>query len=189
MIEEERGEKPERYSKDILRRQLLGEIAKQVGTRYKESKDIKEGRRFIIPRSKMMEGISEEELQFFINKIEVYAGKQLSKNELQSVNEQVSGIIKNRDTRASLIVAAMEKMPDQDEAVEKLTQIMSDPDKLESIFMMDQMGLMDKFIRMSPERREKSFGIINETLASRIRKPGENLPKEPEKREGPSLDD
>ena len=181
LLEEQNEEKPDRYNVGILRNQLLSEIAKQVGTRFRDSKEIRENRRFIIPRSKMMEEISEEEKEYFIDKIGIYAGKQLSKKELKSINEQISGKISSKGTRASLIVAALDKMPDQDEAVEHITEIMSDPEKLSTVLLMQDMGLMDLYIRMSPERREKSFKIIKDTLASRIRTPGEKVTREPKK--------
>ena len=166
-IELERGEKPGRFNKEILRKQILDEIGKAIGTHYKNNRE--PGKRFIVPRSKMMETLSEDEMKGFLHTISIYSEKELTKKDVRQITEQVQGRITNNGTRASLIVAAMEKMQDKDESVKRVTDIMTDPTKLETLFLMEELGLLDRFVAMSPERRQKSLGIIAETLASRTR--------------------
>lgn len=173
LLEHIGGKKPDRFDKSLLRKQILDEIGKSVGTKYKEEKD--SGKRFIVPRSKMMESLSEEEIKDFLHTISIYSSKDLSKKDTKSIVEQIRGKITNNTTRASLIVAAMDGIEDKDEGVKKVTELMADPAKLDSIFLMDEVGLLDIFASMSLERRKKAITIIKDTITSRAKQAQENL--------------
>lgn len=166
-LENESGKKSDRYQRTELLKQILGEVGKNVAARYTESKD--STKRFIVPRSKTMENLTTDEADAFVRSVEIYSRKKLTKKEIKSIVEQMRGVIRNDNTRAMLIVNAMGNLPDKDESVEKLTTIMSSEQKIRTIFMMEEIGLLDRFEKMSPEKREKALQIIAETLYARTK--------------------
>lgn len=191
---EKDGKKPDRFSRSDLLKQILGEVGKHVAERYRDSKD--STKRFVIPRSKTMERLTPDEVDAFVRSIEVYSRKKLSKKDLKSITEQIKGVIRNDSTRAMLIVNAMENMPDKDESVEKLTSIMSSEQKIKTIFIMEEMGLLDRFERMAPDKREKALQIIAETLYAKTKNlaPEQQQPEPPKTltktmKPAPNMDD
>lgn len=198
---EKDGKKPDdRFSRSEFLKQILSEVGKNVGERYRESKD--STKRFVIPRSKTMERLTPDEMEAFIRSIEIYSRKKLTKKDLRSISEQIKGVIRNDNTRAMLIVNAMEKMPDKDESVEKLTSIMSSEQKIRTIFIMEEMGLLDRFEKMAPDKREKALQIIAETLYAKTKAASQAQqqqqpktltktlkPETPPKKTSPNMDD
>lgn len=169
------GEKPDRYRRTDLLKQILSEIGKNVGTKYRESKE--STKRFIIPRSKTMQNLAPAEAEEFIRSIQVYSRKTLTKKDLKSITEQMKGIIRNDTTRAMLIVNAMQNMPNIDESVETLTNILSSEQKIRIVFIMEEMGLLDRFEKMSPDTREKALQIIAETLCAKTKSSNQSKSK------------
>lgn len=167
-LEDEQGKKDGRFRRTDLMQQILSEVGKIVGTRYNETRE-GSSKRFIIPRSKTMQNLTPDEVQEFVRSIEIYSRKTLTKKDLKSIYEQIQGVIKNDNTRAMLIVNALSNLPDKDESVGRVTDIMSSEQKIRTILMMEEIGLLDRFEKMSPDKKEKALQIIAETLYARTK--------------------
>ena len=82
-IEEEQQSKKGRFIKEEFETQLYKELGKQIGIRYEETGA------FIIPQSNNIKKMNEEQKNRFINAIQIYSRKQLTKDEIIDIDEQI----------------------------------------------------------------------------------------------------
>ena len=188
-IEEERGAKPGRFDKSVLRKQFLKEMGKIIGERYHTTKS------YVVPRSERMKTISDEEEKVLLDAMQWSSGQEFTKKERRYVNEQIRGIIRNDNMRAMLIVDALKEMTDIDDGVERVTNILTNKANVEVLLAMEENGLLKRLASLSPERRVQALEIIETAFSKRtkeheakevgphlVKKMPENPPKAPEER-------
>jgi hypothetical protein len=163
LIEEQRGPKPGRYRKDEVRRKFLEEMAKTIGRRYKST------RAYVIPRSDQMKAISEEEEKYFTDKIQHYSESEFTKKERRYVTEQIRGVIRSDHTRAMLIIDAIKEMPDIDDGVERVTNLLTNKATIEVLLAMEENGLLKRLTLLPPEKRIQALDMIESAFSKRTK--------------------
>lgn len=162
-IEENEGDKEGRFSKKELKKQILIEMGKNISYKYDETGV------FIIPQSENMKGIDKEEEETFIKSIQTYSRKQLSKQEIIDIDEQIRGDSNNVQIKENMLINSIKNIPEKNkrESIDILSKIVSNSDELETISMLEDSGMIDKLNKMSKEKREKTIEIIENTLDNR----------------------
>lgn len=174
-IEQERGIKEDRFDKSMLRKQILSEIAKDVGYKYQ-----KDDRAFIVPQSENMRKISNEEEQLFIKEVQTAYKHELDENQIMELKEEIRGIIKNKQAKEAMIIDKIKELKNEEKVVDLMLKVLSDEDKIKSIGMMNDSGLLDTFNNIPTETRRKTIEAINTTIIERntINNQKENLDTE-----------
>lgn len=162
-IEEEQQSKKGRFIKEEFETQLYKELGKQIGIRYEETGA------FIIPQSNNIKKMNEEQRNRFINAIQIYSRKQLTKDEIIDIDEQIRGVSENSQIKESTIIKTIKELPkeEKNEKIDMITDILQNPKIYETIKQMQESGLLDKIESMPTEKREKTINIINSTVEKR----------------------
>lgn len=162
-IEENKHPKKGRFSKEEFETQLYKELGKQIGIRYEDTEV------FIIPQSDNIKKMDEEQKNKFIKSIQTYSRKQLTKDEIIDIDEQIRGVSKNSQIKESAIIKAIKELPKQgkNDKIDMLTEILKNPKMFETIKQMQESGLLEKIESMPTEKRKKTIGIINSTVEKR----------------------
>ncbi len=162
-IEEEQQSKKGRFIKEEFETQLYKELGKQIGIRYEETGA------FIIPQSNNIKKMNEEQKNRFINAIQIYSRKQLTKDEIIDIDEQIRGVSENSQIKESTIIKTIKELPkeEKNEKIDMITDILQNPKIYETIKQMQESGLLDKIESMPTEKREKTINIINSTVEKR----------------------
>lgn len=162
-IEENKHPKKGRFSKEEFETQLYKELGKQIGIRYEDTEV------FIIPQSDNIKKMDEEQKNKFIKSIQTYSRKQLTKDEIIDIDEQIRGVSKNSQIKESTIIKAIKELPKQgkNDKIDMLTEILKNPKMFETIKQMQESGLLEKIESMPTEKRKKTIGIINSTVEKR----------------------
>ena len=163
-IEEARGKKIGRFDKKELKKQILIEMGKNVAYKYEESGV------FIIPQSENMKNINKEEEETFIKSIQTYSRKQLSKQEVIDIDEQVRGNFNNVQIKESMLINVIKSFPEKNKNrnIDILTKIASsDEQKIEILAMMEESGLIDKLNELPEDKRKKTIEIMGSVIDKR----------------------
>lgn len=162
-IEEEQQSKKGRFIKEEFETQLYKELGKQIGIRYEETGA------FIIPQSNNIKKMNEEQKNRFINAIQIYSRKQLTKDEIIDIDEQIRGVSENSQIKESTIIKTIKELPkeEKNEKIDMITDILQNPKIYETIKQMQESGLLDKIESMPTDKREKTIGIINSAVEKR----------------------
>lgn len=162
-IEENKHPKKGRFSKEEFETQLYKELGKQIGIRYEDTEV------FIIPQSDNIKKMDEEQKNKFIKSIQTYSRKQLTRDEIIDIDEQIRGVSKNSQIKESTIIKAIKELPKQgkNDKIDMLTEILKNPKMFETIKQMQESGLLEKIESMPTEKRKKTIGIINSTVEKR----------------------
>lgn len=168
-IEKDRGEKENRFNKSTLRKQILVEIAKDVGYKYQ-----KDDRAFIVPQSENMRNISEEEEKVFINGVQTAYKHELNEDQVLELKEEIRGIIKNKQAKEAMIIDMIKDLQNEEKAIDLMLIILGDEDKLRSIGMMNDSGLLNTFNEIPVEKRRRTIETINTTITEKLQKKKEN---------------
>lgn len=162
-IEDNEGKKEGRFNKKGLKEQILVEMGKNIAYKYDETGV------YIIPQSKNMKAIDNEEEEKFIKAIQTYSRKQLSKQEIIDIDEQIRGKSNNVQIKENMLLNLIKKIPVEDKlkSIDVLSEIISDKEKIDTIFMLEESGIIDKLNKMSKEKREKVIEVIENTLENR----------------------
>lgn len=107
-IEEEQQSKKGRFIKEEFETQLYKELGKQIGIRYEETGA------FIIPQSNNIKKMNEEQKNRFINAIQIYSRKQLTKDEIIDIDEQIRGVSENSQIKESTIIKTIKELPKEE---------------------------------------------------------------------------
>lgn len=161
-IEQERGVKEDRFDKSMLRKQILSEIAKDVGYKYQ-----KDDRAFIVPQSENMRKISNEEEQLFIKEVQTAYKHELDENQIMELKEEIRGIIKNKQAKEAMIIDKIKDLKNEEKVVDLMLEVLGDEDKIRTIGMMNESGLLDTFNQIPTETRRKTIEAINTTIIER----------------------
>lgn len=159
-IEENQKKKEGRFNKKELKEQILVEMGKDIAYKYGETGV------FIIPQSENMKKIDREEEEKFIKSIQTYSRKQLSKQEILDIDEQIKGNSNNIQIKENVLINSIKKIPERDKnrSIDILVDIASNKEVLETLSMMKEKGLIDKLNKIPKEKRKKVIGIMEETI-------------------------
>lgn len=159
-IEENQKKKEGRFNKKELKEQILVEMGKDIAYKYDETGV------FIIPQSENMKKIDREEEEKFIKSIQTYSRKQLSKQEILDIDEQIKGNSNNIQIKENILINSIKKIPERDKnkSIDILVDIASNKEVLETLSMMKEKGLIDKLNKIPKEKRKKVIGIMEESI-------------------------
>lgn len=162
-IEENRQKKEGRFNKKGLKKQILVEMAKNIAYKYDETGI------FIIPQSKNMKEIYKDEEEAFIKAIQTYSRKQLSKQEVIEIDEQIRGNSNNVQIKENLLINLIKKIPEKDKnkMIDTISKILSNNENLETISMMQEEGFIDKLNIIPSEKRKKTIEIMGKVVSKR----------------------
>ena len=172
-IEDSNQPKEGRFKKQELKIQILIELAKKIAIKYEESGI------FVIPQSDNMKKINEEEEKNFIRAIQTYSRKDLSRQEVVDIDEQVRGKSDNIQLKEDAIVGLLKKIPEQNKkrSMNSLINILKNRKSLETLSMLEENGLIQKLNELPEEKRNKTIETIKNTMSKRKYNVAEKIPK------------
>ena len=173
-IEEERQPKKGRFNKEEFETQLYKELGKQIGIKYEDTGV------FIIPQSKNIKKMDEEQKTKFIKSIQTYARRPLTKEEIIDIDEQIRGVSENSQIKESTIIKAIKELPkdSKNDKIDMLTEILQNPKMYETIKQLQESGLLNELEKLPKEKREKTMKVVNSTINKREKyKVAKNTPQ------------
>ncbi len=172
-IEDSNQPKEGRFKKQELKIQILIELAKKIAIKYEESGI------FVIPQSDNMKKINEEEEKNFIRAIQTYSRKDLSRQEIVDIDEQVRGKSDNIQLKEDAIIGLLKKIPEQNKkrSMNSLINILKNRKSLETLSMLEENGLIQKLNELPEEKRNKTIETIKNTMRKRKYNVAEKAPK------------
>ena len=172
-IEDSNQPKEGRFKKQELKIQILIVLAKKIAKKYEESGI------FVIPQSDNMKKINEEEEKNFIRAIQTYSRKDLSRQEVVDIDEQVRGKSDNIQLKEDAIVGLLKKIPEQNKkrSMNSLINILKNRKSLETLSMPEENGLIQKLNELPEEKRNKTIETIKNTMSKRKYNVAEKIPK------------
>lgn len=173
-IEEERQPKKGRFSKEEFETQLYKELGKQIGIKYEDTGV------FIIPQSKNIKKMDEEQKTKFIKSIQTYARRPLTKEEIIDIDEQIRGVSENSQIKESTIIKTIKELPkdSKNDKIDMLTEILQNPKMYETIKQLQESGLLKELEKLPKEKREKTMKVVNSTINKREKyKVAKNTPQ------------
>lgn len=173
-IEEGRQPKKGRFSKEEFETQLYKELGKQIGIKYEDTGV------FIIPQSKNIKKMDEEQKTKFIKSIQTYARRPLTKEEIIDIDEQIRGVSENSQIKESTIIKAIKELPkdSKNDKIDMLTEILQNPKMYETIKQLQESGLLNELEKLPKEKREKTMKVVNSTINKREKyKVAKNTPQ------------
>ena len=187
-IEEKEGKKEGRFDKKELKKQILIEMGKNIAYKYDEAGV------FIIPQSKNMIDIDKDEEETFIKSIQTYSRKQLTKQEVIDIDEQIRGNSNNVQIKENRLINLIKNIPEKDKSrnIDILVDIVSNNEELKTLSIMEESGLIDKLNELPEDKRKKTIEIIgmaiekrnNITVVKPPRIPKQQLKIHPKEQEG-----
>lgn len=163
-IEEDQGNKEGRFDKKGLKKQILIEMGKNIADKYDETGV------FIIPQSENMKDIDKEEEEAFIKSIQTYSRKQLSKQEIIDIDEQIKGNSNNIQIKENMLIDLIKNIPEEvkSKSIDLLAKIASSNEQeLETLSMMEESGLIDKLNELPENKRKKTIEIMESAIGKR----------------------
>ena len=134
---------------------------------------------FIIPQSKNMKTIDKEEEESFIKAIQTYSRKQLTKQEIIDIDEQIRGNSNNVQIKENMLINEIKKIPENNKgrSIDFLIKILGDEETQKTLLILDESGLIEKLNEISEEKRTKTINLIGEVLEKRKYTIAEASPK------------
>ena len=162
-IEEERQSKEGRFKKEEFETQLYRELGKQIGIRYEDTGV------FIVPQSDNIRKMNEEQKNKFIKSIQTYSRKQLTKDEIIDIDEQIRGVSENSQIKENEIIKTIKELPKEDKnyKLDMITEILQNSKMYETIKQLQESGLLEKIEDMSTEKRKETINIVNNAVKNR----------------------
>ena len=173
-IEEERQTKKGRFKKEEFETQLYKELGKQIGIKYEDTGV------FIIPQSKNIKKMDEEQKTKFIKSIQTYARRPLTKEEIIDIDEQIRGVSENSQIKESTIIKKIKELPKdgKNDKIDMLTEILQNPKMYETIKQLQESGLLNELEKLPKEKRGKTIEAVNSTINKREKyKVAKNTPQ------------
>ena len=162
--EGKKKKKVSKFSKKEFRLILVGDMGKWIGGTYKSSDDS-----IAIPEPEQMKKLTKEEKNELIKQIQIGAGRKFGKREIENIKEQINANMD--DEKGHLLIEALQssgvKEDKIDELVKKLVKLLSNPEELETILMMQKKGLISEISSYSREDRSGVIETFAGTLANR----------------------
>ena len=162
-IEEERQPKEGRFKKEEFETQLYRELGKQIGIRYEDTGV------FIVPQSDNIRNMNEEQKNKFIKSIQTYSRKQLTKDEIIDIDEQIRGVSENSQIKENSIIKTIKELPKdgKNDKIDMLTEILKNPKMYETIKQLQESGLLEKIEDMPTQKRKETINIVNNAVKNR----------------------
>lgn len=173
-IEEERQSKKGRFKKEEFETQLYKELGKQIGIKYEDTGV------FIIPQSKNIKKMDEEQKTKFIKSIQIYARRPLTKEEIIDIDEQIRGVSENSQIKENTIIKKIKELPKdgKNDKIDMLTEILQNPKMYETIKQLQESGLLNELEKLPKEKRGKTIEAVNRTINKREKyKVAKNTPQ------------
>ena len=173
-IEEERQPKKGRFKEEEFETQLYKELGKQIGIKYEDTGV------FIIPQSKNIKKMDEEQKTKFIKSIQTYARRTLTKEEIIDIDEQIRGVSENSQIKESTIIKKIRELPKdgKNDKIDMLTEILQNPKMYETIKQLQESGLLNELEKLPKEKRGKTIEAVNSTINKREKyKVAKNTPQ------------
>lgn len=162
-LEEERQTKERRFKKEEFETQLYKELGKQIGIRYEDTGV------FIVPQSDNIKKMDEEQKNKFIKSIQTYSRKQLNKDEIIDIDEQIRGVSENSQIKEGTIIKTIKALPKdgKNDKIDMLTEILKNQKMYETIQQLQESGLLEKIENMPTEKRKETINIVNKAVGKR----------------------
>lgn len=157
------------YKEEVCRRELLEAIADRVATEFSNDSF----KKIRIPQSKQMQNISEEEEQYFLEKIkqrvEKLNGTINPLTELD-IKEQIRGNIKTAE-QVGEYVAKIDQLPEGKKAtfIQQGKEIMSNKDLLEISYHCDQVRFYQALASLGVDKAKKLVDKVIQMIEDRHR--------------------
>lgn len=151
------------YDKTSVKKLLLDIMAKEIA---QTESDIGQ---FLIPQSKEMQSLTDDEEKDFINEIEIYV-KNMSENgkrklnfiEIDSIKNQIHGFEQGNNNKRELMQQLSSQPANMQNQFSYLfLQILKDPEYQKVFLSMAESGLMKEMREMSPEELKSSFEVMS----------------------------
>lgn len=166
------------YDKTSVKKLLLDIMAKEIA---QTESDIGQ---FLIPQSKEMQSLTDDEEKDFINEIEIYV-KNMSENgkrklnftEIDSIKKQIHGFEQGNNNKRELMQQlSSQPVNMQNQFSYLFLQILKDPEYQKVFLSMAESGLMKEMRDMSPEELKSSFEVMSLVVKQKMeRKRGNNV--------------
>lgn len=162
-IEEDRHPKEGRFKKEEFETQLYRELGKQIGIRYEDTGV------FIVPQSDNIRKMNEEQKNKFIKSIQTYSRKQLTKDEIIDIDEQIRGVSENSQIKENEIIKTIKELPKdgKNDKIDMMTEILKKPKMYETIKQLQESGLLEKIEDMPTQKRKETINIVNNAVKNR----------------------
>lgn len=162
-LEGENKPKKGRFSKEEFETQLYRELGKQIGIRYEDTGV------FIVPQSDNIRNMNEEQKNKFIKSIQTYSRRQLTKDEIIDIDEQIRGVSENSQIKENSIIKTIKELPKdgKNDKIDMLTEILKKPKMYETIKQLQESGLLEKIEDMPTQKRKETINIVNNAVKNR----------------------
>lgn len=161
-IEEEQPIKG-RFNKKEFETQLYKELGKQIGIRYEDTGV------FIIPQSENIKKMDKEQKEKFIKTIQTYSRKDLTRDEIIDIDEQIRGVAENSQIKENEIIKTIKELPKEDKnyKLDMITEILQNSKMYETIKQLQESGLLEKIEDMPTQKRKETINIVNNAVKNR----------------------
>lgn len=162
-LEGENKPKKGRFSKEEFETQLYRELGKQIGIRYEDTGV------FIVPQSDNIRKMNEEQKNKFIKSIQTYSRKQLTKDEIIDIDEQIRGVSDNSQIKENEIIKTIKELPKEDKnyKLDMITEILQNSKMYETIKQLQESGLLEKIEDMPTQKRKETINVVNNAVKNR----------------------
>ncbi len=163
ILEEEAGEKEDRFSKTDLTKLILDKMADNIAIKYKETGI------FAIPQSNNMKNLTPEEEKRFIKTIQSFSREEITEDEIKDIREQIRGKVTNKQTREDILINFIKKLPNENksENIDLLIKLVEGDKTLEMIAMLESSNVLERLEAIPEEKRKQSIESIGEVLEKR----------------------
>lgn len=166
-IEEDRGTKESRFELDELKSLILNQMAKEIAGKYKEIE------LFVIPQSENMKRLKPNQKEEFIEKIQTFSGKELSRKEILDIYEQINGKVNNAQMKETKLISEIRELQDdyKEESIDCLINILGDikldVETTNTISMLSEADFIRQLNSIPQDKRQETIEIIKATLGKR----------------------
>ena len=162
-IEEERGKKEGRFNKIEFKKLILNEMGRQISIEYKKTGV------FNIPESKQLSQMAKEEKKYLMDTIQKHINKKFKKEDIADITRQINEGNKELQRKENQIISLIRQTPAEEKSriLDILNQIIVDKNNLETIEMINNIGLLNKLKKIPTEKREKTISIVNSAVGKR----------------------
>lgn len=175
-IELERGNKKGRFDKKEFRKMFLSDMGRNIG---REITDLSET--IVVPKSKKMADITEDELEKFFKGIENGCGEKLSVNKRRNIVNQIRGKT-NDSTKEAIILKSIKEAlkllygKKYEKYIPPIINEFSNINIMETIIQMEKAGLLKKLALIPSNQRNDVIMAIVKALEGKSKTP-ETPPK------------
>lgn len=162
-IEEERGHKEGRFNKREFKMLILNEMARQISIEYEKTG------LFDIPESKQLSQLKKEEKKYLVDTIQNLVNTKLKKEDILEISRQINEGNKELQKKENQIINLIRQIPIEDKSriIDVLNKMIVDKNRLDTIEMLDNEGLLNKLAIMPTEKRKETINIVNKAVGKR----------------------